>query len=336
MTAMGAKPARRRWWLVAAAAWTAAGAVLAQPLRFERSVPLPSIRGRLDHLAFDAAGQRVFVAALGADSLEVVDWRAGRVRTIGGLHEPQGVAYLEGARRLLVANGEGGTVQAFDGADAPATASAGGLPDADNLRLDPAASLAWVGTGSAIVALDPRTLQVTRSIRVEAHPEAFELEVHGPRLFANVPGGRQVAVVDRSRGEVVATWPLPGVSRNFAMALDEAHQRLFVAARQPASLLVLDTGSGARIAQLALCGDADDLFFDAARRQLYAVCGEGVVDVLREEGADHWTRVQRVNTAPGARTGLFVPALSTLFVAVPARGGASAELRSYRIGNAGR
>jgi len=115
------------------------------------------------------------------------------------------------------------------------------------------------------------------------------------------------------------------------MALDESTQRLFVATRQPALMLVYDTTTGKRMAELPLCGDADDLFYDSQRRQLYAVCGEGVVDVIRQRDPDHYEFAQRVQTSNGARTGLFVPRLSTLFVAVPSHGGSSAEIRVYRI-----
>jgi hypothetical protein len=77
--------------------------------------------------------------------------------------------------------------------------------------------------------------------------------------------------------------------------------------------------------------DADDLFYDGQRRQLYAVCGEGVVDVIRQRDAHRYEIAQRVQTSSGARTGLFVPQLAALFVAVPSRGGSSAEIRVYRV-----
>jgi hypothetical protein len=115
------------------------------------------------------------------------------------------------------------------------------------------------------------------------------------------------------------------------MALDESRHRLFIATRQPALMLVYDTTTGKRTAELPICGDADDLFYDGQRRQLYAVCGEGVVDVIRQRDVDHCKVAQHVQTSSGARTGLFVPQLSALFVAVPSRGGTSAEIRVYRV-----
>ena len=115
------------------------------------------------------------------------------------------------------------------------------------------------------------------------------------------------------------------------MALDERGHRLFVATRRPAMLLAFDTTSGSHVASIRICDDADDLFFDQERRQLYAVCGEGAVDVIQAQGADHFKVVEHFQTSLGARTGLFVPQLATLFVAAPARGGLPAEIRAYAV-----
>ena len=72
----------------AALAWGQA----AQPLRLERNIELPDVKGRIDHLSVDVKGQRLFVAALGNNTLEVIDLKAGkRVKTIGQLYESQGV-----------------------------------------------------------------------------------------------------------------------------------------------------------------------------------------------------------------------------------------------------
>jgi hypothetical protein len=47
------------------------------------------------------------------------------------------------------------------------------------------------------------------------------------------------------------------------------------------------------------------------------ICGAGLIDVFAaHEGS--LAPVARIPTAPGARTGLFVPDLDRLFIAVPA------------------
>ena len=118
---------------------------------------------------------------------------------------------------------------------------------------------------------------------------------------------------------------------NFPMALDEPGRRLFVGCRAPARVLVYDTDSGKVVASVGIAGDIDDLFYDAARKRLYASCGEGFLDVVQQTAPGRYERVARLPTAAGARTSLLVPELSRLYVAVPHRGGQGAEIRVYAI-----
>lgn len=78
-------------------------------------------------------------------------------------------------------------------------------------------------------------------------------------------------------------------------------------------------------------GDADDLFFDGERQQVYAICGEGAITVVQQNDADQYVAISQVSTAPGARTGLFVATQRTLYVAVPARQSTPAEIRAYKV-----
>lgn len=114
------------------------------------------------------------------------------------------------------------------------------------------------------------------------------------------------------------------------MALDEEGRRLFVGARSPAVMLVYDTGSGALVARLPIGADTDDLFFDARRKLLYVICGEGRVDVFRQD-RDRYVHDGSVKTAPRARTGLFVAQEGRLYVAAPAVGASPARVLVYRL-----
>jgi DNA-binding beta-propeller fold protein YncE len=292
---------------------------------------LPSVKGRIDHFGVDAKRHRLFVAALGNDTLEVVDVRAGRrERSLSGFGEPQGVLYVPGVDRVFVANGSAGRVDVLDGSSLARIRSITGLDDADNVRYDAAAGKVWVGYGKgALRALDPATGDSSGEIRLPGHPESFQLETRGSRIFVNVPTGRQVAVVDRTKGAVVASWKTPGAAANYPMALDEPGRRLFVGARRPAVVLVYDIDSGKVVARQPVGGDTDDLFFDSARKRLYVVCGEGRIDVVRRDDPDHYSLESSVRTAPRARTGLFVVEEDKLYVAAPASGGAPAKLLSY-------
>jgi DNA-binding beta-propeller fold protein YncE len=296
-------------------------------------IPLLGVEGRIDHMAVDEAGKRLFLAALGNNTVEVIDLAAGRrVHTLTGLHEPQGIAYAPGSRRLFVANGQSGSLSVFDAASYQARGSLPFGDDADNLRYDPKENRVYVGYGSgAIEIFDAGSLKTLGSIRLAGHPESFQLERSGPRLFVNVPNAGQIAVLDRVKHSVIATWPMQEARANFPMALDEADHRLLIGCRDPAKLLVYDTQTGKVTASLPMVGDTDDLFYDAARKRLYVSGGEGYLDVFAQEGPDRYRRISHTSTAPGARTAFFVPALSRLYVAVPHRGNQSAALYVYSL-----
>jgi len=206
-----------------------------------------------------------------------------------------------------------------------------GLDDADNVRYDAAGRLLYVGYGDgALAVIDPAKGSVVAAIKLAAHPESFRLEENGKRLFVNLPDAKgSIAVVDRERRAVVATWRLKEAAANFPMWLDETHRRLFVGCRKPAKLLVLDADSGVTVAAVDCVGDADDLFYDASTKRVYVTGGDGAISVIEQVDGDHYRPAGGVKTAPGARTSLFVPELHRLYVAVPHRGAQRAEIRVY-------
>ena len=303
-----------------------------EPLRLTNTIPLPGVKGRFDHFACDPATHRLVVAALGNNTGEVFDIAEfKRIHTFTGLRKPTGALMLSAPLRFCFANGDDGTFRAFDGASFAPLSQIAALDDADNVRFDPVGMLIYVGYGEgALGVIDPATSKLLRSIPLAAHPESFQLESHGPRIFVNVPDKRHIAVVDREKGKVIATWPMEKWQANFPMALDEATHRLFVGCRKPARLVVFDTARGVPVADFEISGDTDDLFFDSRRQRLYAPCGEGLLDVIQRRDGDHYERVARITTRAGARTCFFLPELDRLFLAVPERNGADAELRVYQ------
>lgn len=301
-------------------------------LKLTKTIPLPGVKGRFDHFAADVKGHRLFVAALGNDTLEVVDVATGkRLQSITGLHKPTGVAYFAGSNEIGVANGDDGTFKVFDGTSYNLKRTLGSLDDTDNVRFDATSGLTYIGYGSgALAVIDARTMKQTASIALAAHPESFQLETSGSRIFVNMPDAKQVAVVDREKRSVIATWPMTKFRANFPMALDEANHRLFVGCRQPARLVVFDTSTGKPVADLALSGDTDDLFYDAKRKRLYVSCGEGFVDVVEQRDADTYPLRERVPTRAGARTSFFSAELGEFYLAVPQRGKQEAEIRVFQ------
>jgi DNA-binding beta-propeller fold protein YncE len=301
------------------------------PLALEQKIPLGEVSGRIDHLAVDLPRQRLFVAELGNDSLGVVDLAAGKVlRRIDRLNEPQGVAYDPATDTVFVADGGDGVVHRFRGAELTPLDPVRLGDDADNVRLDPAGSRVVVGYGDGALALiSAASGKIDAQIRLPGHPESFQLERGGPRIFVSVPDAQQISVVDRVKGQQVASWSVPDAGANFPMALDEAEGRLLTVYRRPALLAVFDTRSGSPLARLPACGDTDDVFLDPRRQRVYLSCGEGFLQVIQQRG-ESYQELTRIPTIAGARTALFVPERDRLYLAARAVGGEGAAIWVFR------
>jgi len=296
------------------------------PLQLEAKIPLGDVRGRIDHMAIDLGRQRLFIAELGNDSVGVVDLKGRKVlHRISGLKEPQGVGYVPSTDTLYVANAGDGSLRFFQGENYSDAGRINLGDDVDNIRVDAAANRVIIGYGSgALAVIDAVNRSKIADIPLEDHPESFQLSRDGSRIFVNVPNAREIAVVDRSTGNQVASWPMLNVAGNFPMALDEEAGRVFTVFRNPAKIGVFAMQNGKSVATPDTCGDADDIFLDAKQHRLYISCGDGSLDVV--DSRDAFRRIARVPTVAGARTALFAPDLDRLFLAVRAQRRAPAAL----------
>ena len=309
--------------------WGQPGA--SEPLTLETTISIADVQGRIDHLSVDLNNQRLFVAALGNNTVEVLDIKgAMRLHTISGLHEPQGVLYAPDENKLFVANAKDGTCKIYDASSFQLLQTIEYGDDADNIRFDATAKQVYVGYGSGALGVLDLSGNRLGDVKLDAHPESFQLEKNGARIFVNLPDSRKIAVVDRKKRAVVGHWETGGALANFPMALDEANHRLFTVCRRPAVLLILNTDSGAVVAKIPTVGDSDDVFYDPTLKRIYASGGEGAIAVLQQQDPDHYREIARIPTVKGARTSLFVPDLGRLLLAVRKQGSQDAAIRVYR------
>jgi DNA-binding beta-propeller fold protein YncE len=302
------------------------------PLRLEKTIELPEVQGRIDHMSVDAKSQRLFVSALGNNTVEVIDLKAGKRRhTIYGLREPQGVLYVPTTGRLYVASSKDGTVKIFDATSFGLLKTVEYGDDADNLRYDSSRERIYVGYGSGGLGELNAEGQKVAEIKLGSHPESFQLEKGSPRIYVNLPKARKIGIVDREGSSVTGSWSTGLSLANYAMALDEADHRLFVVTRFPARLLVIDTGNGKTVQTLSAVGDCDDVFFDQVRKRIYATGGEGAISVFEQQDPDHYKEVGRIPTVKGARTGFFSTDLERLYVAARRQGSAPAMIEVFDV-----
>jgi hypothetical protein len=288
---------------------------------------LAGVAGRIDHLAIDASGARLFVAELGNGSVEAVDLKSGRsLGRITGLKEPQGLGYLGDRDELAVSTGGDGMLRFYRAADLKLVGSVKLGDDADDVRIDSETGRVLVGFGKGLAVVDPAGRKVISTVPLGGHPEGFEAA--GGRAIINVPGAGAIVSADLRRGRETARWRNPGPHLNFPLAFDAANGVTAAVYRLPATVVLFDR-AGVAMQKLATCGDADDAFFDGRRGRLYVVCGEGAVDAFQRTQRGYMP-AGRVPTRRGARTGIFSPAADRLYVAARATGASPAAILVLR------
>jgi DNA-binding beta-propeller fold protein YncE len=304
------------------------------PLQLVQKIPVPNVAGRIDHFTAFPKRRLLIFAALGNNSMEIVNtFQAKVVQSIKGLNEPQGVLYVPGLDKIFVANAGNGVVKVYDGKTYALRKSIefGEEADTDNLRYDEDSKRVFVGVVGGIGVIDAvAETRVGKDLKGSGgHSESFQVEKKGSRIFVNVPeDGSVVNVIDRKTGELTK-WGLNGVKANYPMALDEENHRLFVITRRPPFVMVLDTSSGKEIARIPIGGSCDDVYYDAERKRIYAIAGEGFISVIQQNDPDHYTFSANIPSAVGVRTGIFYG--TSLYVGVPAGGLEPAQIWNYQV-----
>jgi DNA-binding beta-propeller fold protein YncE len=310
--------------IVLAVALAAGTAAAGEPaLKQIQSIELLGKAGKLDHLVVDSKSERLFLANRVNNTFDIVDLKAGKLlKQVTGQGGAQGVAYAADLDRLFVALGNGGYCNIFDGKDYKPLKTVKFKDDADNIRYNAKTGLVYVAHAeNSIGVVDAKTFAVKADIKLAGTAEAFQLETGRPRMYVNVPSTSEVVVIDTDKNEVATRYPLKAAGANMAMALDEANKRIFVGCRKEPMVVVLDADTGKEVATIGIPGDIDDLFYDAKRKQLYAVCGEGSIAVIRQTSADKYELQEKVATVKDARTGYFDADTGRLYVGVPRQQG---------------
>jgi len=334
--------------IIAAAALAAFGTAMqpacagGEALHLLGRTTLSGYQGDFDHLAADVRGERLFVAGEDGGTLEVFDLRSGtHLKSVAGLQAPHAIHYMPATNRLLVTDSGKGMTKLIDGKTYRTIGTVKLTPGADAMGYDPSTRHAWVVTGGknaepkmakvVVSELDPATGRRLGDLHFDTDfTEAIVAEQQGRRLFINVAGRNEIAVVDKKTRQVIETWPVKDGQQNSAMALDEANGRLFVVTRKPFKLVVLDTVTGRSVASFDAPQRTNELIFDARNRRLY-LTGDDHVAVFRQRDADHYEELAKVPSDKGAKTALLVPELNMLYVAVAGKGNTPAGVLRYAV-----
>jgi DNA-binding beta-propeller fold protein YncE len=310
-------------------------------LKLAETIPLQT-EGWMDHLAFDLKTERLFVCAEYNKSLVVVDLKAGKV-----IHEVKGLSgnprkpfYLPGTNEIWVDLSDGhvvavsaDTYEQTKVVDLPGHGDPKRVPD--NAAYDLAAHLYYAavsadkGSQGAIEIVDTKAAKYVGSIPLDGiDPGGLAIEPSGKRLYVSmgdvVNGESQVEVIDLEKRAIVAEWPITGGPQAHTASLDVAHHRLFIGSRrqgghqgEPGALVIINTDTGKVVQALDSVGGADEVQFDKATGRIYFVGTTGTLAVFKQVDPDHYELLGKVPTGAIAKTGLWVPELKRMYVAVP-------------------
>jgi len=302
-------------------------------LSLEKIIEMPEVKGRIDHMAINLKNNIVYIAALGNNTVEVVDLDKGLlVHTIKGLDEPQGICYISGSNEIAVANGGNGQC-VFYSASTYAVVSAIDLgSDADNIRYDDINKKIYVGYGSGGIAIiDAATHKKVNDVKLPAHPESFQMDQRNHLLFVNLPDDNSITVIDLQTLKVTGNWKTKDRRANFPMALDTARSGVVVGFRHPAILVTFDAITGVVQNRTELISDVDDVFFDEKGQQIFASGGGGSINIFKKQDDQRLKKIANIPTRSGARTSLLIPSLRRFILAERSNGTRPAALAVYKI-----
>jgi hypothetical protein len=306
-------------------------------MHLAKTIVLSGVQGKFDHLAIDLAGNRLFIAAPGNRSVEVVNLTTDKVeQSLSGLERPHGLAWVAATGSLYVSDGSLAELRVYKGTPLALAGTIKLSDDADDMVYEDAGHLLFVGHGGSdaaspakVAVVDTDHFALVANIAVATHPEALELDAKTRRVFANIADSNEVAVIDTAAKTIAAQWKLTKAADNVPIAFDGEHQLIYVACRTPGTLIALDTVTGREVASLPAAGKADDLFYDHALRRVYLISGAGEVDTFQVDDTNALRPLAVVQTAPGAKTALFVPSQNLLYLGVPGTADHSVEIREY-------
>jgi len=314
------------------------------PLRLVQTIPMPNVKGRLDHMDVDVKGKRLFVAGLENGSLEVVDLKSANwIHSIPGFKKTQGALYVQELDKLFVASGDDGKLRVFRGKTLDLLVSIQLEPGPNRVVYEPHSKLVYVGYGGKdagkdygeVGVIDARNNQVVGSIKVAAHPSELLLNKSGTTLFVFISIANQLQVINVNKPQIVSTWHVSSQHPGDA-AFDESDSRLFIGTHTPPEMVVMDSNSGKEVANLPTAEGMDGVSFDAKRKRVYVSGGRdlssGFVFVYQQKDADRYETVGRLPTRAGAGTSFWSAELDRYYVAAPANDKEGAAILVYAPG----
>jgi len=299
-------------------------------LQLQKTIQLPQVKGGFDLMAIDVKGQLLFVSAEDNHTVEVINLQTGTpIISLPGFNEPKWVFYMPATNRIYVSTSGDGKVTELDGNTYKAVKTFSFKEACNNLRFDSSTNQLFVGVGKSFGSLgiiDVKQDKIVGEIPLSGYLKQFEID--GDKVYVNLPDKNTVEVISLLSAKPVGSWTV-AAKRNVPMAIDRLHHRLFIAC-EPGKFVIYSTETGKSVQSINIGKDADGIYYDAKRKQIYVSCGEGNIAIIEQKDSDHYNMVQTIATVQGAGTSLFSPQLDKYILAVSQSSNQTAEIRVYQ------
>jgi DNA-binding beta-propeller fold protein YncE len=282
------------------------------------SIALKGVPGKLDHLAVDSNGQRLFVANKPNNTLDIVDLKNNvLVKQIEGQGKVSGVTYAPDLDMIYIGNGAG-FCNAFNGKDYKLVFSVKAA-NADNVHYHAENKTVYVGQDEILSELDAKTGEIKKAISLPGAVHGFKIDKKAGKIYAVLTKASVIAVIDIAKREIIETLPLTLSDAGSPIAQDSENGLLFVGCpKLKPMIVVFDTKTGKEVAHVTIPAGVDDVHFDSKRHRLYASCSDKALVVIEKVG-DKFEIVATIETPKDSRTCTW--SKGTLYLGVPKQDG---------------
>ncbi|HEU0209920.1 MAG TPA: hypothetical protein VFQ78_13200 [Candidatus Udaeobacter sp.] len=318
--------------LVCALTCVCAIALADEQYHFVKQIPIGG-EGGWDILTIETTANRLYLSH--ATKVVVVDINkdavAGEINDTPGVHAFVAVPELQ---RGFSSNGKEAKSSVVDLKTLDTVSKIDTDANPDAIVYEPKRRELYVfnHTGNSCTVIDPKNANVITTVVLGGSPEFAAVDEAAGRIYCNIEDKSEVAVIDTSKHEVIARWPLAPGEEPSGIALDAQHHRLFSGCHNKV-MTMLNTETGKMIANVPIGAGVDGCAFDDSTQLAFASCGDGTTTIAKEEAPNKLAVVQTLKTERGARTmaldprthriylptAQFAPALSPSAGASPAR-----------------
>jgi len=270
-----------------------------------KKIPLsaaPGGREYFDYIAVDATTRRVYLSH--GTEVKVVDADSGAlVGTVSGLKQNHGIAIVNELGKGFISDGGADRVVIFDLRTLKITGEVktGGNPDYILYDATSKYVFAFNGLSKDSTVIDSTNGTVVRTLPMGGRPEQAVADGRG-MIYDNISDTNEVAVLDSRTLTIKARWPVGPAGQPVSIAMDREHRRLFIGARNPTLLAVMNADSGRLIQTLKIGDHVDANAYDPVVGQVFAATREGTTHVFHEDSPDKFSVVETIKTEFGAKT----------------------------------